>query len=649
MAKGNSLVDVGGTGLQLGWGGVDDDFLRQWRGKDKIKRVGEMLDNSPIIGAERLAIELPIMDVDWTAVSDEGENDPRLALINDSIKNMQAPLSVHISESLLSPFYGWHLFAINYERVNGRMLWKEFKALGHETIQEWQPRDRGRWAVKQYAWVYPDVIEPERLIHYRFRNNRNNPEGKSILRPAWIPYYYVKNLITTEAVSYERNGAGFPAVSSPEGADMVEGGTDRNTAEVFVRNIRLDQQSGIVLPYGWGFEFKSPGGIQDFDKPITRHETRMLMASLAQFLMVGMNNIGARATLEGGLDFFTLALNAIADGIADTLTERAVAPLLKLNGYDTEGITMTHSPVGAIDTGKIIEVLKGGFVSWGEQDEAWLRQLLRMPERDETMGRSQPLVEPPPPDDMMTIYAAKPTPKYNKDGKGTRKYDKTGNQTVDERIEGYYHQIDELAERATRGAIPRQEFEARMRDLTTAAILLAFLLAGGNPQSSAGQNRLTTMQRQAGESIPKLADDIYNGRYSKSVALTEERAKEMLTNRLTIWAGMMGTAYWLGRNYIQPPTGKAGVEAAIIAAGEALPPKVSDVYTETWRRGNTEQPCRTCVALNGVTLTIEEWERLGLFPKHPDLECGGWNCDCSRKPEGKPSDGLENILPSLGV
>jgi len=521
MAKATS--DVGKSGLNITWGGVDDDFLIQWRGPQKVKRIAEMLDNSPIIGALRLAIELPILDVDWKPTSEAGENDPRLQIINDSIANLQQSFSTHLSEALLSPFYGWHLFAMNYERIGGRLLWKEFKALGHDTIQEWQERERGRYAVQQYKWIYSDIIEPDRLLHYRFRSNRNSPEGKSILRPAWIPYYYVKGLTATEAIAYERNGAGYPVVVAPEGADMADGGTDSEAAEILVRNVRLDQQSGVVVPFGWDFHFESPGQLQDFDKPITRHESRMLMSALSQFLMVGMNNIGARATVEGGVDFFTLALNSMADNLADTVTKQAIAELLRLNGYSADDIKMGHSPVGDIDLNQVINVLRGGFTTWSDQDEDWLRQLLRMPERDQTTERPSRNPQPPQlqnkqpiPEEEYTYYAAV----------AGKKKANTPNRNTNQQIADYYDEMARLAEQARLGNIERQDFEERMRDITSAAILLAFLLAGGNPQNRVGQQRLAEMQRKAAESIPRLADDIYAGRYGETETQTADVGRD---------------------------------------------------------------------------------------------------------------------------
>ena len=47
-----------------------------------------------------------------------------------------------------------------------------------------------------------------------------------------------------------------------------------------------------------------------------------------------------------------------------------------------------------------------------------------------------------------------------------------------------------------------------------------------------------------------------------------------------------------------------------------------------WQRGSTEEPCSDCLALDGQVKTLREWEAAGIEPQSPDLECGGWNCQC---------------------
>lgn len=387
--------DVGDTGLNTtGWGEIGDEFLREWQGAgEKAKRVREMLYNSPVIAALRLAVEMPIRDIDWYFVSDEGEDDPRLALLNDALEAMTHSWDDHITDALAFLWYGWSMFSITYQQDGGRILWRKLRPLAHDTLQRWLfAEDGGLLGLQQWPHLWPEPVPIERMVIYRFRRARGNPEGESILRPAWPAWYYAKNLQHIEVIGIERNLAGLPVISLPERADTTESddeSTDVGRARRIVRNVRNDENAGLVLPHGWEFELVASGGgskTADTDMVINRYDKRMLMAALSQFIMLGMDNIGALATFEGASDFFTLTLNAVADTIAETFTKFGVTRLLALNGLDPDGVRMEHSPAGSVKPEMIADSLAklapSGFLTWTADDEVWLRGLFRLPTRD---------------------------------------------------------------------------------------------------------------------------------------------------------------------------------------------------------------------------------------------------------------------------
>ena len=394
MKRTGIYQDIGDTGLNTtGWGEIGDEFLHEWRGaSEKARRVREMLYNSPVIAALRLAIEMPLRDIDWTFVSDDGENDPRLELLNDARAAMSHSWNDHISDALNFLWYGWSMFTITYQRDGGRILWHKLRPLAPDTLQRWQfDKGGGMAGIQQWPHLWPTPIPIERMVIYRFRRARGNPEGESILRPAWPSWYYVKNLQHIEAIGVERNLAGLPVITLPERADTTETddeNTDVGRARRVVRNIRNDEHAGLVLPFGWEFSLvASTGGgkANDTDMIINRYDKRILMSTLSQFIMLGMDNIGALATFEGATDFFTLTLNAVADTITETFTKFAVARLLELNGYDPDGVRLEHSPAGSVRPEMVADALSkvgaSGFITWTAADEVWLRSLFRLPER----------------------------------------------------------------------------------------------------------------------------------------------------------------------------------------------------------------------------------------------------------------------------
>ena len=378
--------DVGATGLSLKWGQVRDDYLREWNMSDKAKTVGEMVRNASVIGALRFAIEMLAKSADWYFESNEGEDDERLVLSNSSFDNLRGSWGDHISDALMCIFYGWSMFTITYEQVGAELLWRKFKPLKPDTLMRWLiAEDGGLAGIQQWPTDWPEPIDIERMVIYKIRSNYGSPEGESILRPAWPDYYYAKNFKALEGIAYERNGSGYPVITLPENANTTDDDatSDVGKATAIVRNVRNDEQSGLVLPFGWNFKFESPGNVLDFSEPIGRYEKRILTAALAQFLVLGQDKVGALSLSSDLSSLFTLSVNTILDIIAETFTQYPLRRLMRLNGRDDRGISLNHSPVGDSNLIEIADFLQKTIpqINWTAQDEVWLRSIGNMPER----------------------------------------------------------------------------------------------------------------------------------------------------------------------------------------------------------------------------------------------------------------------------
>ena len=382
--------EIGATGLAQFSGLIQADFLREMRGLEGYKRFNEMRMNSAIVGSLLLSIRMPILAMEWTPTS-EDEGDPRLEILQAAIDNMEYSWGDHIAEALLFLPFGYYPFEIVYERgEDGKMLWQKFSPRGQDTITRWQFSDDGtiEGFFQRVNYTEEKFIPMEKVILYRINTERNNPEGRSILRTAWISYYYAKHIAQAEAIGLERGLDGFPTITLPEGASTDEDDpySDAAKAAEFVRNIRNDEQAGMVLPFGWTLELFAPGAQSrlDADKVIRRYEARILMSALAQFLNLGQESVGSMALSKDQTDFFSMSLNATADVIADAVTKYAIPRLMKLNGYDAEGLSLTHTPATQEDVTQIAAFLSSvqGLISWSAEDEVWLRSVARLPERD---------------------------------------------------------------------------------------------------------------------------------------------------------------------------------------------------------------------------------------------------------------------------
>src|SRR3990167_816546 len=384
-----TTVDKAGrSGLGVFSGIIIDDFLSELRGRSGYKIYDEMWRNSPIIGGMLSALSRSVIaTVEWGWGSDDGDDDPRIEFLNRAEANLKPSWKQHLTETIEPTLvFGFTPFAVWLETKDGEIVWKKFLMMSQDTVSRWLFDEDGEISglVQSTLGAPPETIPIARIILYRTMVYRGNPEGRSVLRTSRIPYHFAKNMMQVEGIGVERDIAGTPKVKLPANADTSSGSDDMNRAEQVVRNLRNDEQAGIVEPNDWEVSLLSSSGgrLFDTDKIITRYETRMLMSVGAQFMMLGQSGVGSLALSRDQTDFFVMFANGIAEMIANCITEYAALPLLKLNGYSTEGIYRTHTPAGDIDLEKFASFLSsvGNKVTWRKQDEVWLRQMSQLPD-----------------------------------------------------------------------------------------------------------------------------------------------------------------------------------------------------------------------------------------------------------------------------
>lgn len=352
MAKTKSKVpsfyrtNTGRSGLKWSQPGyVDDEFLVQLRGLRGIKTYREMSDNDPIVGACLYAIRQILREVRWSVKAAGGKDsktDEDAQFLEENMRGMTHTWGDFISEAMSMFTYGWAWFEQVYRlREDGKAVWNKMPLRAQSSYEKWEMKDNGE-TVGFWQRPPPDYgtifIPLRKSIHLRTESRANNPEGRSILRNAYRPWYYRKNLQEIEAIGIERDLVGLPVMKLPEGM-KVEDESDENATAIkwakdIVTNIRRDEQAGLVLPFGWEFDLVSSPGSKQFDvnKTIDRYSKEIAISLLAQFIMLGMERTGSYALAKELIDMFFASLEGFADYIASTFNRQAVMLLFRLNG-----------------------------------------------------------------------------------------------------------------------------------------------------------------------------------------------------------------------------------------------------------------------------------------------------------------------------
>ena len=364
-------AELGSTGLPS-WGGVvADEFLRQLQGTQGIKVYREMRDNDAMVGSLLNLIDLMVRQVTWRFEPADASQAAGRAkdLAQTSVDQMSFTWRDTLSEILSFLVYGWAYFEIVYrKREDGLVGWKKLAIRGQDTLAEWKFDEEGgiQAMVQVAAPKYQRVELPiEKCLLFRTRLERNSPLGRSILRPCFRTWFFKRRIEEIEGIGIERDLTGIPVLTPPEGLDLwnandADAVSKRQEAEKVVRNLRRDQHEGIVKPFGWEIELLTTGGRRQFDitETLNRMDSRIAMTSLAEFLLLGTQNVGSFALASSKTHLFSVATGSYLDIIADIMNRHAVTRLMEVNSIPLElSPCLVHGDIETVDMNELAEVL----------------------------------------------------------------------------------------------------------------------------------------------------------------------------------------------------------------------------------------------------------------------------------------------------
>ena len=410
----NKFREYGKTGLyrfNTGW--IYEEFLRELQGRRGIEVYKEMSENDDVIGAILFATEMLMRQCKWSIQeAGAGRTDYDAAeFVRSCMDDMEETWSDFISEVLSFLPYGWSYHEIVYKRrmgntrnpetrskyTDGLIGWRKLPIRSQDTLWEWK-YDEGdnliglvQCAPPQYEQVF---IPLEKALHFKTKSRKGNPEGRSVLRNSYRDWYFKRRIQEIEGIGIERDLAGLPVLTAPDNVDIWsdEYKEDLARAERLVRGVRRDEREGIVLNHEWQFSLVSTGGRRQFDtnKIIERYDTRMAMTVLADFVLLGHQNVGSFALSSDKTELFSVALGAFLDLICEVFNKQAIPRLIDLNGKYFAGITdypkLVHGDIETQDLdklGKFVSQMVGiGAITPDSGIEAYLRMAANLPEMD---------------------------------------------------------------------------------------------------------------------------------------------------------------------------------------------------------------------------------------------------------------------------
>lgn len=376
-AEGTATVEIGMAGLKHSNGRVQEEWLPALKGKQGAAVYREMIDNDPIIGGIQYAIEETLRSVSWVTgpYDDSPEALADAEFLDECREDMSMTWGDFIGDSLSKMGYGWSAFETVYKRRLGkdpgdgaaisrfddnRLGWRKFAFRSQDTLERWEIDDdggiRGMWQTARTTGAPTNgpgsnmvFIPIEKMMLFRTTTRKGNPEGRSIFRNAYLPWWTKKRVEWFELIGVERDLAGIPSFGIPPEFFAADAPDEMRTAlDGFTKaatQLRRDEQSALVWPKYQtenGVDrieiglLKSPGGRQQPTNEIIERNSRwMAIATLQDIIMLGHENVGSFALADVKKQVATTALRAQLDEIANVLNRHEIPRLFRLNGLDT--------------------------------------------------------------------------------------------------------------------------------------------------------------------------------------------------------------------------------------------------------------------------------------------------------------------------
>lgn len=428
-------AEIGSTGLKRygdDYAVLEEEWLPQLKGRFAIDVYREMSQNDPIVGAFLFVIDMLMRKISWHVepFEDTEEHQKLAEFVEECLQDMDMAWSDVISEIMSFLVYGWAALEIVYKKrdglkpdetkssrfSDGRIGWARLPIRAQDTLNGWAFEPGGASKLAGMRQLAPpdwkDVLIPaSKMLLFRTTSRRNSPEGVSILRTAYRPWWFKKRLEEIEGIGIERDLAGLPVAYVPPellgASDKLTDGQKalRTSLQQLVTRVRRDRQEGVLFPLAYDaagkemyrFELLSTGGARQFNtnEVIGRYEARIAMTVLADFLLLGTQNVGSWALSSDKVNLFNEALKTWAKMIADVFNRQAIPRLFKLNGLDQSKLPKLAP--GEIVTPNLSEI--GDFITKlasagmplfpNEEFEDYLFELANFPEIDEAVRAEQ--------------------------------------------------------------------------------------------------------------------------------------------------------------------------------------------------------------------------------------------------------------------
>jgi hypothetical protein len=383
---------------------IDDPLFQELRGPRADRTMQRMLADPIMAGAvERTGLLL--RGASW-AVTPGGDApiDKAFAdFVNENIEGLETGWRSTVANFADAVAWGFALHETLFTIDGNAVRWADFSPREQRSVRSWYVDPgtaRLRSVVQQTDRGLSVPIPSWKLVHFRTHPASGRPEGRSLMRNAFIPWTDKQELRRITKLGLRRDFTGVGMMEVP--AAILSSGATPNEkaalaqAESLVRDFERDEREGIVVPSasnkdgtnsGWKFSLVTSGGRRqvDFESLWSMFNREMLIALLSEYILLGLEKVGTQALAGVKANMFGRATTSWLDLIAEMMAHKVVPVLqaFNLQFAAARPPIWTHGDIDEVtlsDLGTFLQAVSvGGYVTPDPELEAALRKRAGLP------------------------------------------------------------------------------------------------------------------------------------------------------------------------------------------------------------------------------------------------------------------------------
>lgn len=385
---GSMRLERGVPGLDFTAGLVMQDPKVDLQGLRGVEQFDLMRYEDPTVAAVLLALSLPVRAAKWRVnpASDTGPDIEAADFVESCLHDMSMSWDDVLAEACTMYAFGWSWMEWCLKRrmgpnprgsnvspskySDGRVGFRKIALRAQTSLYDWD-MDEETGGIRAMNQIHPYTqkllsIPLSKSLLFRTTREANNPEGMSVLRPAWRSWKFKREIERIEAIGLQRALAGMPVTTLPSGYTTIEGqgtSSEEYRAEKIIKGVAQNTMLGIIETDRLTFRFETPdmqGITGDSTRVITRYDEAIVRSTLAMYILLGSRERGSYALAKELGDLFFMAVGGYINLISEVISSWAIPVLFRYNVFP--GITGYPQIATAINRRLDLETL-GEFIN----------------------------------------------------------------------------------------------------------------------------------------------------------------------------------------------------------------------------------------------------------------------------------------------